>query len=587
MRTLLSMTIGVWLSLVTVLLCHAQLSRPKANQRPEIVEAKVREEDALIRAERIVAEASALEPLEERAKLLVAIADALWRRDETFARQTLRQAFDALFDQQWAGDSKRTAPLFRQIISAAAKHDPKLAREFLDGWSGESGGDSKVRPNQQGSSERSELLLVSALQAFQKDKFAGASFFRESVRQYVLPRHYYFLAELREKSPGEADRLFTDAIEVLSLRPLYEANEAMILASYLFSPQPRIVYTLVGQYNAANINGNLSAPPKNPPLARRFLFFVFDKLTTNQNIPPSVVHFALKNLLPQFQALTPDLAPEVQARLSGLLPDVPRAEAELQDRLRRESERQFSEGEELWREREQKADKTADAQRRDLEYFTIIQANLKPTLKDFAAVRRLADKISDSTLRQKVTDYLDFWATREKLKRNDEPILESDAVSKIGEPTLKTLLFCELAKTASKRNDLSRASEALDRASHESFRVQDVQDRVQLKIIIAQTWVPLDANRGFEEAKKVVQEINKIEDFKIGRSAITFKISVHGLMNELYVSDDSASLFALLDRLSGEDYFRALELCGSLQNKLVRSWATWAVIKRHLVEIDK
>ncbi|MCV5232422.1 hypothetical protein OFC56_35225, partial [Escherichia coli] len=86
-----------------------------------------------------------------------------------------------------------------------------------------------------------------------------------------------------------------------------------ILASYLFSPQPRIVYTLVGQYNAANVNGNLSAPPKNESLARRFLFFAFNKLTTSQDIPAPVIYFALKNLLPQFQALTPDLAMEVQA----------------------------------------------------------------------------------------------------------------------------------------------------------------------------------------------------------------------------------------------------------------------------------
>ena len=97
----------------------------------------------------------------------------------------------------------------------------------------------------------------------------------------------------------------------------------------------------------------------------------------------------------------------------------------------------------------------------------------------------------------------------------------------------------------------------------------------------------LDANRGFEEAKTAIQEINKMEEFKIDRSAITFKISVHDLMNELYMSDDSASLFSLLDRMSEADYFRTFELCGSLQNKLLRSWATWAAIRRYLVEIDK
>ena len=586
MRAPLLIAIGVWLSLIAAPFCHAQRSRPKANRTPEIVEAKVKEEDALFRAKRIAVEVSTLEPLEERVRLLTAIADALWERDETFARQTLRQAFDAISDQQRIEDSKRATPLLRQIISIAAKHDPKLAREFLDGWSGKSGDDSKARLNQQGSSERSELLLISALQAFQKDKLAGASLFRESVRQYVLPRHYYFLAELREKSPDEADHLFTDAIEVLSLRPLHEANEAMILASYLFSPQPRIVYTLVGQYNAANVNGNLSAPPKNESLARRFLFFAFNKLTTSQDIPAPVIYFALKNLLPQFQALTPDLATEVQARLSSLLPDVPRAEAELQDRLRRESERQSLEGEELWEERAQRADKIADARRRDLEYFTIIQAHLLAK-KDFVAARRLADKISDPTLRRRVTDYLNFWEIREKLKRNDELILEDDAIDKIEEPILKTILFCELAKVASRRNDLARASETLDRAISESSRVQDAQDRVQSKIIIAQTWMLLDANRGFEEAKTAIQEINKMEEFKIDRSAITFKISVHDLMNELYVSDDSASLFSLLDRMSEADYFRTLELCGSLQNKLLRSWATWAAIRRYLVEINK
>src|SRR5690606_11720472 len=134
MRAPLLIAIGVWLSLIAAPFCHAQRSRPKADRTPEIVEAKVKEEDALFRAKRIAVEVSTLEPLEERIRLLTAIADALWERDETFARQTLRQAFDAISDQQRIEDSKRATPLLRQIISIAAKHDPKLAREFLDGW---------------------------------------------------------------------------------------------------------------------------------------------------------------------------------------------------------------------------------------------------------------------------------------------------------------------------------------------------------------------------------------------------------------------------------------------------------------------
>src|SRR5207302_8600613 len=119
-------------------------SPPKETSSKSAEEKKAREErekKALTLVDEIITETESLTLPENRARIDVALADSLWRRDEKRARLLFKQAVASLGEIA-AAAAVADAPnrdylaqvlqqLRQEILQVAAKHDAELALDFL------------------------------------------------------------------------------------------------------------------------------------------------------------------------------------------------------------------------------------------------------------------------------------------------------------------------------------------------------------------------------------------------------------------------------------------------------------------------
>lgn len=547
-------------------------------------------QSALSLAQQVADDARAVEPMDERVRLLASVGDILWQADETRARRSFSQAFNLIVDlsrPDKPGDAATVGinvdALLRFVINLAVRRDKALVQQFEDKF--KAAQESVAETTQRQPLELSLMFLTAARSLIESDEAGAAGLFRRSVSYRLTREHISFLAQLGEKSPSLADRLFSDAINILSQRPLSEANEAMLLASYLFSKNKVVAYSLIGNYNAANASGGLFDHPGNEQLARSYLNFVLRKLNVSETIPPAVVYFSLKSLMPQFQSLVPDLVSEAHQKMSSMLSDIPAGYMETQARFFNDGRESALDEEISWEERIRRAEKMVNANVRDLEYFTVITGHYL-SKEDFDNAIRMAGRIDNTGLKEKVLDYISFLAAEKIISKETSSDIH-EIVKKLKNPMLKTILLCDSARSLKEKKNSTLVAELLEWARVECERIEELQDKIQAKLLIAQLFLDVDGLRAMEIVRDAVKGMNHVDVFNIRRSSFEFVIPVHVLTNRLLVSSGAFSFFQLLDKLSRIDYIWTQDLCKSIDNKANRLWAMLAITRRPLNEAEK
>lgn len=571
-----------------LLLSSLPASAQEKRARPAAAPAAAEADEAAWHARHVAEEALHAEPLHERVRLLAVVSDLLWKKDAVYARQLLLKAFEAAQDYERSEEARDGRPdiadpaqLRQAVVKVALKHDVGLSRQLLDKIKKPEDAARADDPSgQRGPEEVSKLLLASAARTFVSDEGQSQAFYEQSVSRRVLPEHCHFLFKIQEKSPEKADLFFARALAALARRPLHEANELMYFASYLFSREKSINFSLVGRYNAANVNGGLNGVPRDPALARQFLALVQTRLNPGPSIPPSLVYFALKNLSPHFQAYAPALAPHADARMAALLQDVTRGELDSNQRDTGEMNSRDEVKPESWEQRVRDAGRIQNAGRRDLEYFTALQESYLPR-KDFAGAYKLVELVSDTELRQRLGDYVDFAAAQEETLKPDASV-DQPAFDKLKNPLLKTLLLGRFAASLMEKKKTAQAAEALRRADAASLGIKDDQERAQLRMFVAQTYLRLESAVSFEMARALVREAQKNDAIDLKRSRVQYTVSVFGLKSELPTPYAPVNLYSLIGMLGRENLGEALLICDQLKNN-ERLWASLAAV-RHALE---
>jgi hypothetical protein len=576
-------------SLLALLLLLSSLTaaaqeKPAKPAAPAAVEA----DEAVWLVRRVAEEALHVEPLHERVRLLAVVSDLLWKKDAVYARQLLLKAFESARDDERSEEARDgrlsltdPAQLRQAVINVALKHDVALSRQLLDKIEKpEDAAHADDSSGHRSPEEGSKLLLASAARTFVSDEGQSQVFYEQSVSRRVLPEHCYFLFKIQEKSPEKADLFFARALAALSRRPLSEANELMYFASYLFSREKSINFSLVGRYNAANVNGGLNGVPHDPALARQFLALVQTQLTPGPSIPPSLVYFALKNLAPHFQTYAPALAPHANARMAALLQDVSRGDLESNQRNTSDMNSRDEGKSQSWEDRVHDAGKIQNAGRRDLEYFMALQESYLPK-KDFAGAYKLVELISDTELRQKLGDYVDFAAAQEETLKPDAPI-DHPTFDKLKNPLLKTLLLGRFAASLMEKKKTAQAAEALRRADAASLGIKDEQERAQLRMLVAQAYLRLEPAVSFEMTRALIREAQKNDAIDLKASRLPYTVSVFGLKSELPTPYAPVNLYSLIGMLGRENLREAILIADQLKNN-ERLWASLAAV-RHALE---
>jgi hypothetical protein len=541
-------------------------------------------------------DARGLKPLDE-IPLQARLADTVWPLDQSLAERLLARSFEltvALLkessDPASASSIADLQTIFAQISSIASKHDPKLERKLKDQWQEASAsvGENSNTKSKPDPTQLSYLLLTQSANYLKSDEQKARQLFRQSVSLRMTQDHYFFLLNQRNRAPEITDTLFSDTLDVLANRPLTDANEILMLSSYLFSPDGGVAYLAISGYNTANVAGNMTAVPKNPGLAKRYLSLMFTKTNAGELIPSAVAYFALKNLLPQYQALAPELLNEVYAKMANLLPSVSKDDSTAFTDAHRDFHASEAEATADWEKRIEKADKLEKEDWRDFEYFTIVFGYLLPK-KDFTRAATLVSRISNQELKEKSGDLVTLNALQAKLEKPEtaSSVSESDC-HKINAPLVRVVALSSLGQSRLKQRATGDALRLFDQAVGEANQIKDDQDQLQAKLMLVQLSLGVDPSRGFEGAAGAFKDINKFSDFNFNRSDFSLRVVVYGLKNELPINSPAPSsllsAIAIMCHVNCEETFQLSRL---LEKKETRLWATFAAVRTGLRESSR
>lgn len=541
-------------------------------------------------ARRLSEDARSLKPSDE-IPLQTRLADVVWDYDQSLAERLLSRSFEltiALLKDPPLVDSNSADPqmLFAHISSVAARHDENLEKKLRERWQGavaslaEKGNELKSDPGQ-----IAYLLLHQSKNYLKSDEQKARQLFRQSIALRVTQDHCFFLVDQRQHVPDITDTLFSDTLDVLAQRHLADANELLMLSSYLFSPDGFITYVVISGYNTANVTANMSTVPKNPALAKRYLGLLLAKVNTNELIPPAVAHFTLKNLLPQYQRLAPELLNDVYAKMATLLPSVSKDDSATFDSAQKGSNASESEKVADWEKRIDKADKLEKEDWRDYEYFTILFGYLLPN-NDFTRALSIAGKISNQDLREKSGDIVYLTALQARLEKLETAasVSESD-FNKIKTPLVRVVGLSTLGQARLKQKATGDALRLFAQAAGEANRIKEDQDRLQAKLMLVQLSLDADSTAAFERAAEVFKEVNQFSDFKLNRSALSLKVTTYGLKNEIPInSPAAASLFSTVAKMCRANCDQTFHVSSMLEKREARLWATFVAVQTGLRE---
>ena len=358
-----------------------------------------------------------------------------------------------------------------------------------------------------------------------------------------------------------------------------------MLSSYLFSPDGSISYVIISGYNTANVTNNMTAVPNNPALAKRYLGLLLAKSNANELAPPAVAHFALKNLLPQYQGLAPELLDDVYAKMATLLPTVSHDSANFDS-----SQRSASESEQVaeMEKRLEKAEKLEKDDWRDFEYFTLLFGYLVPN-NDFTRALSLVSKISNQELKEKSSDIVNLAALKAKLEKPEaaSSVFESD-FNKLKTPLVRVVGFSTLGHARLKQKTTGDALRLFGQAAVEANQIKDDQDRLQAKLMLVQLSLDADSNAGFERAVEAFKEINKFSDFNLDRSYLSLTVTTYGFKNELPITTPAqSSLWSTVAKMCRANCEETFRVSAMLEKKENRLWATFVAVQTGLRENSK
>jgi hypothetical protein len=344
-----------------------QSRTPAANQSPAAQgakpsdkasrDAKARADAARARRERRAAvailleverDAASLEEPYERAQVFAACADALWDADEREARVAFRLAWESAVESDEA-DSKdeQTDGLYgdtpdrftrarESVLAAAAKRDTRMTETWLRAlyeWLGRQEGRARgaaddvndgasrdAGPLDESTRDGQRLALASSLLA-SGEYGASARVAAPAAAGRVSGPLVEFLLALRARAPAEADRLFVGLLASARASADADANDVLLLSSYVLTPR---LLAVVRDDGSIQFRALGAAQESSADAAARAAFFDAAAAILLRPVQPtgaagdSALFFAVGRLLPFFEREAPRHAPALRARLSAL-----------------------------------------------------------------------------------------------------------------------------------------------------------------------------------------------------------------------------------------------------------------------------
>jgi hypothetical protein len=514
-----------------------------------------------------------------RIRVEARLADALWERDRERAKRIYRRAFDEIDDLNESIVDPTAAPvgaraeLYVELFSSLYRLDAEYANQLARGLDDDPDlydGDGLPYENL---SDRSATMLGVAASIAPRNPELAVELGRQCVQQGVPLEFANLLGALATSNRQLADSLAGDAVQVVAqsgaspldmwgivsyLFPELKATESVGDAGATATADLKrrcleAAYNVTGRYVAALADRAIGAETDDPSDA--------SSVYTGQGLAMS--YGLARQLVPVFDVYDPERATAYRvlvAQIEGAAP------ADVRDRVAQPSVASSETVDSI----ESKAATATDPSLRASLYGRA--ASLALERDGYEAAKAIVAKIDDPDARARVLGPIARQAASDALqdRRYDDAARIAGDIPDLDD---RAVTYCELARSLAGSGKRLTALEMLDNAARLLSKEGAVMTEVKARALVrvANAYAPIDAGRGFDVMRMAVDAVNK------GLA----------LADPTPQNRNPATLFRLggydpspgLEELAQSDYFRALALAQSLDNRPLAILAQLAVVR--------
>jgi hypothetical protein len=425
----------------------------------------------LIRVHQFAEHIQGFRNLTAKVRALIAIADALWKQDEPYARKIFASAYDAADpdSQPHAGKDSAEEPdasktdfgwLRREVVARIARHDAAWARALT---------------SKEADSSRAVAYLRLARDLLQDDPKQASQYLEMGLDHNDAGEVAFVLDALRGKDPAAADALFLRWLQGLSAQPSVDPFQLLAVSSYIFLPKFDDLVVVVRGHLVFNFSG--LNPLASQSAIRAYLETAVDVLS--RPVPSSLAPFLLASfkesnyivacqLLPSVRQFIPGSAPQLEAAIQGLARDIPSdlSEDAISAKLNASHQPSVTTIDEARRE--------LDDIRDDFKHDSrCIFLSYRFFLKDdFRAAREIAGEARDLQAREKLQLLLAFEEGAKLLNRG-KPAEAAAVVPRLSPGIERAVLWLAVAHKQIEGGHTKLAGTTITWALDEANRLQD------------------------------------------------------------------------------------------------------------------
>jgi hypothetical protein len=480
----------------------------------------------------------------------------------------------------------------RRIIQIAAVLDRKLAESYIKVYTEEENFKGEDTSSRQKNSQIAVAYLKIATQLVEKDVNLAVLTAARSLNTGIMSDTLVFLATLRKKDVGLANRFFIDALLSCQARKGKDVNELLLLYAFVFSPLRVPVATPrgIGVYSIGAYLEGVENYPVDASLAKQYLVASSRMLLDPDRYRPENTEELTGGAVGDFYFLS-----IIEPKASEYLPNVAQTFSEQRNVLANYLQAGDRTGAfaavDRWNSVPKeanltgpgnsatvdflisKAERTSDPKLRDQFYFRAALAAVDDKQDERAVelAAKLSPEYSDQA-QQLVKFNIAVRKVRngqfdeaEQLARHDDVLVRRCYVF--------TLIADSLLSRKTK--DVPRATRLLDEVQQ---LAQKLSQREKLSVLegVAAAHARLDLAKAFDLFRETIKTANKLDGFT-GALSIAQSLDVRGFLFDFSIYDKEFSFFGLVGRLGAGDFYQALQDTREIQNRALRIHSTVAV----------
>lgn len=557
--------------------------------------------------------ASEIEDAQDRVRVFIEVADALWIADQQQSREVFQRAFDNAVAYENGLDEKQRKSfgmaLRRRVVARIARRDAAFANRLLNA-SVPKEAERPATPDDAFAklygqdSARGDVLVRAAAEMLATDKEAAVQLGRLAAAEGFTQGLRRFLVVLRAKDRAAADFIFEIAFQSAAGRSPKELVEALFLWDYAF--QRGDIY--LGPVAWLNESGG-QAQPVSFEIKQRALSFAieavlenaqqFDMASATDEERPLVrernvlIYSLASQIMPDVERYAPGQSQLLQTQLSrieqdlrdqGHTPPAPPEPLPTTESASEDVEKMLN-----------IASRVTNQKVRDGVY-----ARAALTLymhHEYERALEIANKIDDHALELMLTEPIKFDRAGELLAAKN-PDAALTVARTLDKPEVQISVLARIGRAFFDVKKPARATEVLGEAEVLAAKTEPSQDLASALLAIAQSYMAQDRAKAADITASAIRAANASgagepwelllagtgPDGRLSAQNLNWASGRGGIVTSVSVTyPKSAGLLDVISKLSASDLDNGLMLAQQLKWKSV-SLAAQAVICREALE---